>query len=549
VKAREYAVVTVTAAALAVLLTWPIAGQFHRAGRVDSGDGRFSVWNVAWVAHALVTNPWQLWDANIFHPHQNALAFSEANLVAGAMAVPVWSATENPYAAMNFVILCSFVLAAVTTFALVRRLTSSNAGAALAAFALAFCPFVFSHIPHVQLLMTFVLPLALLQMHRFVEAPTPKRAGVLGASIAFAGLACGYYGIFAGLMAGLGIVWFGASPDRLRNWRYWTLAAGAGLFALVLIGPFFAPYSQVQAEGFARTLDDARLHSVRWRSYLASPILLDRWMLPLIGTWREVLFPGFLSIAFAGIAVVRAFRPARSAAAGVSRPVAGFYLTVAALAFWASLGPNAGLYYLLHEALPFFSMIRAPARFGLLVTLALAVLAGLGLASVQRVIATNKRRWVALGVLAVALARSFVGPLPLAPAPPVTEAHRRLAALPWGPVVEFPFFVSAADRHRHTEYMLLSTLHWKPLLNGYSDHFPPEAVADMYKLASFPDADAWHVMRTRQARYVMVHYPLYDEAVREEMELRTKELPYLRLIVEDRGIALFEIVRWPRETN
>jgi len=97
--------------------------------------------------------------------------------------------------------------------------------------------------------------------------------------------------------------------------------------------------------------------------------------------------------------------------------------------------------------------------------------------------------------------------------------------------------------------MLLSKLRWKPLLNGYSDHFPPEAVADMFRLASFPDPESWRVLRARQARYVMVHYPFYDDDVREEMELRTKQLPYLRQIVEERGIALFEIVRWPRDTN
>jgi len=108
-------------------------------------------------------------------------------------------------------------LATLATFALVRHLTSSNAGAALAAFALAFCPYVFSHIPHVQLLMTFVLPLTLLQMHRFVEAPSGPRAAWLGASVALAGLACGYYGIFAGLMVALGIVWFAGASGRARD--------------------------------------------------------------------------------------------------------------------------------------------------------------------------------------------------------------------------------------------------------------------------------------------------------------------------------------------
>ena len=78
---------------LAVALTWPMAARLGSAGRVDSGDGRHGVWNVSWVAHALTTSPSRLYDANIFHPHDNALAFSEANLVAGVLAVPAWVIT------------------------------------------------------------------------------------------------------------------------------------------------------------------------------------------------------------------------------------------------------------------------------------------------------------------------------------------------------------------------------------------------------------------------------------------------------------------------
>ena len=39
-----------------------------------------------------------LFRANIFYPHDNALAFSEGNFVGGAIGVPVWLLTKNPYA-------------------------------------------------------------------------------------------------------------------------------------------------------------------------------------------------------------------------------------------------------------------------------------------------------------------------------------------------------------------------------------------------------------------------------------------------------------------
>ena len=44
-------------------------------------------------------------------------------------------------------------------------------------------------------------------------------------------------------------------------------------------------------------------------------------------------------------------------------------LLMAALALWASLGPAAGLYTAFFHTIPVFSLLRAPARFGVLVAL------------------------------------------------------------------------------------------------------------------------------------------------------------------------------------
>ena len=51
---------------------------------------------MSWVAHALTTNPLGVFDANIFYPHRHTLAFSEANLGAGALGAPVWALTQEP---------------------------------------------------------------------------------------------------------------------------------------------------------------------------------------------------------------------------------------------------------------------------------------------------------------------------------------------------------------------------------------------------------------------------------------------------------------------
>src|SRR3954453_12844934 len=99
-----------TAALLAaIVMTWPLVTDLGHLGRTaNSGDARVSVWNVAWVAHALLTDPANLFDANIFHPHRNTLDFSEANLVAAPAAIPVWPPTHNAEAAHNVVVLLTF---------------------------------------------------------------------------------------------------------------------------------------------------------------------------------------------------------------------------------------------------------------------------------------------------------------------------------------------------------------------------------------------------------------------------------------------------------
>ncbi len=541
--------VVAAAGLLAVTLTWPLAARLGSAGRVDTGDGRYSAWNVAWVAHALTTDPVHVYDANIFYPHKGTLAYSEPNLLAGALAIPAWLATGNALAAWNWTTLCAFALAAICAYALARRLTGSPGGAAVAGLIYAFCPFAFSHIPHIQLLMTFGPPLALLAMHRFVDAPSWRRAVFLGLAVAVQALACGYYGIFGGLAVALGVVWFGVASGRWRRPTYWAFALGAAAVAVLVVAPFFFPYLGIRGAGFTRSLDDARAYRADWRSYLASPLLLHRWILPLIGEWREVLFPGFVGLALATVAVVRTWRaPGSSQPAG--RPtVVGFYLALGALAFWGSFGPDAGLYTLLYKTVPFFSMLRAPSRLGLLVTLATSVLAGVGMAGLSVRLAGRRRRVLLLAVLAVTLARSTVGPLWLAAAPAVSTADRRLAALPRGPVVEFPYFRAAGERHEHTEYMLASTVHWQPLLNGYSDYMPPDAFEDMLALAQFPDDAAWRVMQRQQVRYVVVHWTKYDAVERARLHEQLRALSrQLRLVVDDGGAALFEVVGWPKIT-
>ncbi len=550
---RDACVASFVAMLLAVLLTWPLAARLGSAGRVDSGDARHGMWNVAWVAHALTTNPTSLFDANIFYPHRGTLAYSESNIVAGLVATPVWLLTKNPYASYNFVVLMAFAGAALSAFFLVRVLGGSRLGATVAGLAYGFSPYMFAHVPHIQLLMTFGPALSMAAMHHFTKAPSLRRGLLLGLSLAVAGLACAYYGIFAGLATGVGLCWDLVANRRFRDMRFWAGVAVAAAAVLIIVGPFFVPYLSVREAGFERSLNEARANSTNFGAYFASAVVVHRWMLDLLDLWHferwsEVLFPGFLTIALAVLAIVAdtpglKSRGSEPSDASVRRWV-GLYVTIALLAFWASLGPAGGLYTLLYHVVPAFSFLRAPVRFGVLVLLVLAVLAGFGAAWLER---RQSRGWpkVAAALIAVALIESYVGPLELTAAPPVAGAYRRLAALPRGPVAEFPFYAGTFGRYRHTDYMLASTFHWQPLINGYSDYMPADFFEATPALETFPSPQAFAVLGARGVRWVVVHLDKYPPGVGPELRIQLAGMTdRLRVAVDEYPVSLYEVV-WP----
>lgn len=537
---RDACVAVILAVLLSVALTWPLAAGLGSTGRVDSGDGRHGVWNVAWVAHALTTAPTTVFDANIFFPNPHALAFSEANLVAGVLAIPAWVISGgNPYAAYNSVVLMAFTFAALSAYFLARTVGSSRFGAAIAALIYGYSPYMFAHLPHIQLLMTFGPALSLAMLHRFVDQPTTQRAIGLGLSLTVTGLACAYYGIFIGLVVTIGVIWFAVTDGRWRSVRYWALAALAATVTVACIAPFFLPYLGIQDDGFVRRLEDARPYSTTGRAFLASAVLVHRWMLPLIEQWRDVLFPGFLSIALSLGAVWMAWQHRTRE----RWRMVGFYLVIAIVSYWIAMGPDGGLYSVLYHTLPVFSFLRAPIRMGVLVTLVTGILAALALTWLGARV--RAFRPAGLALIAIAVVESWVGPLELANAPEVPAVYERLARLPRAGVAEFPIYRGSNERFLNTDYMLMSTFHWQPILNGYSDHFPPDYFTSREALNSFPSRAAIDLMREKGVRWVVVHHDRYprNRATEIRMLLRQADLG-IRLVEDSPSWSLYEII-WP----
>ncbi len=535
---REAVALVAVSVVLTVGLAYPIASNPGRVGRVDTADGQFSIWNVAWVARTIVVDPLHVFDANIFYPNRGTLAYSESNLGAGMLAVPAYWATRNPYAAHNFVVLLAFVLSLAGTYYLVRYLTGDRRAALVSGILFAFTPFVFAHLPHIQLLMTAGIPFTMLAFHRLADRPTAGRGVTLGLTMAAQALCCGYYGVFVVLLVGYAAFVVAATRRLWRAGAYWGAISVAAVVAMAVVSPAVLPYLDLRrTTGFHRALDDARSFSANLSAYLASPAYWHTWMLQYLPPWNEVLFPGFLATTF-GVAGAWVGRRVRRG------EVVLVYGGATLLAAWASFGPAAGLYSVLYKLIPAFSLLRTPGRFGILVDFGLAVLAGGAIAALlQR---TRYPRMVAAALVAVATAGSFVSfqwprVMPVEPVYPV------LAAQPRGPVIEMPFYYPEVGLFQHTQYMLKSTAHWMPMVNGYSDYIPQDFLDNVRTLAPFPSRDAFKILEAGGVRYAIFHLGAYNAENRHDVVTRLKEFEqHLRPLYVDEMLRLYEITSFPR---
>ena len=558
-RAWRTALPAIAALVLAVVMTWPLAAGLGSLGRTGvgrnadphfgtNGDGMFSLWNVAWVARTVVADPFNLFDANIFHPHRDSLAYSEANIVAGVVGAPVWWATENPYATLNVVILLAFASAWFCMWKLVRHLTDDWATAAAAASCYAFCPYVFAHTAHIQLMITGGIPLAMLLMHRLADRPTPRRGLALGLTLMAQALACAYYGIFAALMIGFSVIFFTISRSLLRSRAWWTAIAVAALISMAGVAPFLLPYYGLRTgEGFARTLDDSIRYSANLSSYLISSAFAHRWLAAMIADWPkwvDVMFPGFFTLVFGAAGVVWAGSRRGSGSTAAERETVLLYGALGVLALWASFGPAGGLYTLLYHTIPVFSFLRAPSRLAIVVMMCFAVIAAFGMRRLVVKVGGTRGQQLAVALVVVALAE-LTTRMPWERAVVLPDAYAAVGRLPKAPLAEFPFYGGRSAWHLHTQYMLFSTSHWLPMMNGYSDHTPLQFRQDALALDGFPSRDGFAILAKARVRYIGIHWDMFGPRA---AEIRDRLQPYrehLRPLVADDRMSLFEIISFP----
>jgi len=496
---RQVAVSALGYAVLLVAMSFPLVLDPVHQGMTDRPDGRLNAWIMAWDVHALLHEPSRLFQAPIFHPLPDALAFSENLLLPAVLGAPaLWAG--GPVLAYNFVLLLSLLVSGLGVELLVRR----GGGDRLAAFAAGAVFAAGAHrwvrLAHLHAEVTLFLPFALLALDLFFERRTLRRALVVGLLLALQGLSSVYLGAITATALAMAI-----SVGVLAGFGRRDLAKlGAG-FALagLLVLPLAAPYFRMRAfQGVEFTRATVAEYATTLESYAASGTrayggITRRQLDP--ERVQDTLFPGLVTllIGLSGIAAA-------------PRRYRAVIVVASAVAVVLSLGPATVFYRFLHDHIVLFRGVRALSRFSLIPVLGLSVLVGFGL--------SGRRRSVVGGALLLMMLESTNAPIRYGRYTGPSPAARWLAGKE-GAVVALPL------GERDTEVMLDGIAHFRPLVNGDSGFMPRPYNRAMELLEGPLTEEGWRFLRSVGVRHVLTRGASRETAVAEVDGERILEVP------------------------
>ena len=513
---------------LGIIHTYPlITGLDHLSRHND--DEWLNAWAVSWIAHQLVRNPLSVFDANMFYPHEQAFAYTEPLLIPGMMGIPIHWLGSSPLLTYNVLLLLGMTLTGLAVYALVVKWTGNHWSGLLSGALFTFGTPMLTRLPHLQVQHFYWLPLALMAFDALMTKRRTRDAVWVGGCVLGAALTSGYTAVFVVFALGAALV------VRVPSW--WG-RHGVGVLlrlavvAAVTVGAFFlllSPYREFQ---LTRPLPGVGELSKTLQMYLSSATYLhyNTWSQQFYEQAPGSFFPGVVAVVLAGKALV-----ARRSAA--TPGVRSLLIGIAAIGFVMSLGTLTPVYAWVYELAPPFQSLRAPSRFAILPFFAVAVLAGLGFSQFCRRLSPKWCGPLAVGLLILATVEGRHG-VQYRPVDWELPIYRVLADVDDGPVVELPIYRDGRF-NRNAFYLLGSTVHWKPLVNGFGNSRPPDFDKTAAVISWFPSLPAVAQLQALGVRYVVVHTDSIPD-IRGRLA-RAEGRPDVTLIAQDGSDRLYRI--------
>lgn len=518
-----------------IYITFPLIFNLSNLS-TGQGDELVMAWIHNWVIHALLTNPLTLFEANLYYPNHNTLAFAESLIFTSILALPIVVATGEPLIAVNFTLISSLTLLGFSMYLLAYYVTRNYMASLLSGVLVIFSPAVLDFTTHLQILAVEWIPLAILAFLHFMKT---KKTRFLVISMLFFlfqiynSFMPGYFILFSLLIIFIYNLIYNKKQSIKLITKKNILTI---LLTLFLVLPVITPYFIVSKEfGVTRDIRDAIHFAVQPEDLLYAS---DRsrfagilHALPFNQTSQnnefKAAYIGLVFSLLAIIAVVYCIKTFKKRNIFINS-----FVTIAITGLILSLGPFLHLgrqtihepfplplpYALFYYIMPGFQGFRNSARWEMLFILAIAIAIALVLTLLLKKV-SNKKKFIIYLLLLLFTIAEFSFPLRFVSIPqkkdfpkvdywltstPNDSVVLHMPIYNWG---SWPFTQNEIWR----EYY--STIHFRKMVNGYTSFSPPKWQEFIRTMDDeFPNENSLKEIKDLGIDYIIVDKDLYDKS-------------------------------------
>lgn len=555
---------------------WPIITNISNYS--EGGDTMFNAWTLSRNHHCILRQDCPDYtDANIYFPHKDTMLYSETQLSAGLLTLPLYFLNKNPLFAFNVFTIISFFLAGWFMYLLAKRLSKGHeAYSVMAGLVFEFAPLKLAAFTHLQNLSIFYLPLIVLLILAYLDKAKRKYLVGLLIALTLQFYASWYQMVF--VLIALAVMIGGMRLVKIINWQQLLRLSLITIAAILLTLPLAKEYirfSKSDSAGFS--IQD----QVKYSASLADYVMPHAWTAE--GKLYHALKPnaqlnsynpdsysyhGLIMYIIAAVLLVVTWRNRKTGKKG--RYQFRFVLVLiamAAVAFIISLGPLLKLqaehvynqspgglhavipmpWLLVDMVLPQLSFIRAIGRISVIVLFVLCCLLALWPAYMQRHWIYQRYKTPLLLIIGLLIAFEL---MPLHMVQRASQAYFYQFDIPkvyqyikQNKQVDHIVIISAESDYpgatipvARAEQIMWSGYHNRRIFNGYSGYTPPTYFEEIGDFNNFHPDDVAK-MKQRKLRYVIVDKELSvsDPTLRNRVDAVTHK------VYEDNRYALFRL--------
>ncbi len=473
------------------------------------------VYVYAWNAHILTTNPRDYFNANMYYPNKNTLAYNSFSLTNGLIAMPINLIFHNSVLAYNFLIFFSYIMSAFAMYLLTNYFLKNEPIAFISGLMFICTWFNYVRIQDAIIISSEWIPLTLLYLFKFINEKKSKHIFLSLLFYLCQALTEWYSAVFLAYTIGLciltNIILNGREVINLKNILLFFVVL---ILVFAILYPLAIPYFENKSQflDFKRTKDDAL-----WKAFY-----LDDYLIPK-DKIKYIQYAFFIFLLFTPLKLKNLKTDIRQI-----KTAKYFFVILALFSFIISLGPrlkafsrvwNIPLpYSLLFDYAPGFEITRDSRRFEILFILSMSFLTSLVIYILTEKIKNINLKRVSLAVFIIiplinyTSITDFSSMLQYVPSTNKEKIHKIynwLGSLDKNVAIYQTTYTSngfekPGNSFREAVFTYYSTFHWKNTVNGLTWWIPPNYQKLILMKKQFPSKDFLDELKKLKTDYIII---------------------------------------------